>query len=230
MRDLRAGDFVAAARVPDTLRPQRFGRWNITRRPYTLQSARYPWPTYTVLCRHTEAGMHLIDDDGWGGEVVMEDGLVELCRHLPIWMAARGRVLVTGLGLGCVVRGLLASPDVDHVDVVEIDQAVIDIVGPEFAGDPRLTMHQGDATAMDLPGEWDFAWHDLHTDHGSLALAHAKALTHWRHRCRIQGAWLFPRTIARFFPVQLLGSQRRPRLRFSINTMRRATVNTARCR
>jgi spermidine synthase len=51
----------------------------------------------------------------------MEDTLSELRRHTPIFMRAKGRLLVTGLGLG-VVRGLLAKPEVEHIDVVEIDR------------------------------------------------------------------------------------------------------------
>jgi hypothetical protein len=63
--------------------------------------------------------MHLEQDDGRVYEVVMEDSPRELRRHLPIWMHAHGRVLVTGLGLGCVVRGLLASPHVEYIDVAK---------------------------------------------------------------------------------------------------------------
>lgn len=63
----------------------------------------------------------------------------------------RPRARVTGLGRGCVVRGLLARPQVEHIDVVEIDVGVLDMVGPSFAGEPRLMIHQGDALTYTWP-------------------------------------------------------------------------------
>src|SRR6185295_6407091 len=147
---MKPHDFLEAARVPKSVEPQEFGLWTIERR--TLHGPDGPskfwreligpcrWLDYTILRRWTLASMHL-----HLGEIVMEDSERELRRHLPIWLNARGRVLKTGLGLGCVVRGLLANPDVHHVDVVEIDADIIRIIGAEFAGNPRVTIHHADA-------------------------------------------------------------------------------------
>jgi hypothetical protein len=41
----------------------------------------------------------------------MNDFPQELKKHLDFVLRARGRVLVTGLGLGCVVRGLYREAD-----------------------------------------------------------------------------------------------------------------------
>ena len=142
----------------------------------------------------------------------MEDSAFELRKHLPIWMAARGRVLVTGLGLGCVVRGLLAKPEVEQIDVVEIDDDILRVVGPEFAKDPRVTLHHGDALEIDLAGRFDFAWHDLWTEGDGLHQLHVALLMRFSNRCGPQGAWAFPRFAARLisrntnFP--LLGAPR----------------------
>lgn len=195
-------DFVEAARVPLTLEPQEFGLWSIERRwmQSPLERMFVGWPSQTVLRRMTEATMHL------GGEIVMEDSIVELSKHLPIWLAARGRVLITGLGLGCVVRGLLANPLVEHIDVVEIDAGIMRVVGTEFAANDRVTLHLGDALEWDQPGAtWDYAWHDLHDDNGRLQVMHADLIKRFHRRLRRQGAWAFPRIIGRRIP-SLLGS------------------------
>lgn len=211
-------DYCQAARVPLALSPQEFGPWTIKRvsteeqtNPGLAELMRMQiggWTHYTLLFHLTEATLHQPP-----GDIVMEDSLTELMRHLPIWLAARGRVLITGLGLGCVVRGLLASPEVEHVDVVEIDRQILDIVGAEFAGNPRVALHHGDALTFQFPAntKWDCAWHDLWCDDkpGELHLMHAKLLHQYRRRCPRQGAWQFPRVIKRAWPRALLGARRR---------------------
>lgn len=125
----------------------------------------------------------------------MEDSQSELQKHLPIWLRARGRVLVTGLGLGCVVRGLLAKPDVDHITVIEIDRSILRIVGHEFESNTRVSLVHGDALAFHPNGHhWDYAWHDLWTDgEEHLQCLHARLMAKFFHSCDVQGAWEFPR-------------------------------------
>lgn len=185
--------------MPDAVQPCSFGLWTIQRlrRDETIMGE-MGWlgdrPHYTVLRHLTEATMH------HDGEIVMEDSLRELRRHMPIWLRARGRVLVSGLGLGCVVRGLLASPAVEHVDVVEIDQKIIDVIGAEFVGDPRVTLRRGDALAIDWPEgkRWDCAWHDIWcVGNDGLQALHMKLITRYHQRCAMQGAWQFPREFRR---------------------------------
>jgi hypothetical protein len=102
-----------------------------------------------------------------------------------------GRVLVNGLGLGCAVWGLLAMERVEHVDVVEIDEDVLRLVSPYFAGQ-RVTFHRDDALSVQWPRgtRWGAVWHDIWdtictddlTDHTKLKRRYAK-------RCLWQGAW-----------------------------------------
>jgi hypothetical protein len=153
-----------------------------------------PGDDYTVLRRVTDATVHT------GGEVVMEDTPHELQRHLPILLRARGRVLVSGLGLGCVVRGLLARPAVAHVDVVEVCPHVAALVWPylqDLAGD-RATLHLGDTLTYHWPRamRWDYAWHDVWTEHGSLNELHMRIMTrYWRMVPRgHQGCWQLDRS------------------------------------
>lgn len=198
---MKPNDYLEAARVPESLQPQKFGLWSIQRKTFSretkagaIQIALVGWISQTILLRMTAATMHL------DGVIVMEDGVSELRRHLPIWLAARGRVLVTGLGLGCVLRGLLAKPEVEHVDVIEIDADIIRVVGAEFAGNPRATIHRGNALTMRWPAttRWDYAWHDLWIEQeNKLQLDHMAAMLHFKNHVPKQGAWAFPKFIKR---------------------------------
>lgn len=199
----RAMAFMEAARVPAKVAEQEFGLWTI-RRPQITQRMRellqedgtfdVPWPSLTILYRLSMGTMHRPP-----GEIVMEDSLTELSRHLPVWMAARGRVLITGLGLGCVVRGLIASPQVEHIDVVEIDAGILRVVGAEFVDNPKVSLHLGDALTFRFPVDtrWDCAWHDLWVDGDGLQDLHLRLLAKYKKRVRQQGAWAFPRIAKR---------------------------------
>lgn len=192
--------YLRAARCPSTLAAQEFGLWSIEKRaapesePHgAMFRALIGGPEQTVLGRITEATMHQPP-----GEIVMEDSTQELSRHLPIWLRARGRVLITGLGLGCVVRGLLASPQVERIDVIELDRDILRIVGAEFAHEPRVTLVHGNALTCKMPGKhWDFAWHDLWCEGSTLQLLHLKLIGRYRKRCDRQGAWMLPRVVKR---------------------------------
>jgi hypothetical protein len=75
-----------------------------------------------------------------------------------------GRVLVNGLGLGMIVKAALTLPNVEHIDVVEIDEDVINLVGPTY-DDPRVTIHHADAYEQmkrwPRGSKWSVAWHDI---------------------------------------------------------------------
>lgn len=115
---------------------------------------------------------------GWG---------VEPEDHTPT-----GRGLVNGLGLGCVVGAMLDW--LDHVDVVEIDARVAELVGgwfeTEYPG--RVTIHVDDAYTIKWPTgtEWDVAWHDiwpsLCTDN---LVGMGKLHRRYGRRVRWQGSW-----------------------------------------
>jgi hypothetical protein len=195
-------DYLSAARVPSSLGPQTFGLWSIQRRSVKDAAERelVGFDDFTLLRCISMASLHR---EAQGGEIVMEDSAPELRQHLPIWLQAHGRVLVTGLGLGCVVRGLLASPNVEHVDVIEINEDIVRIVGAEFADNPKVTIHHADALAFEVPDgcAWDFAWHDIWcAGNDGLQILHGKLIDRFKTSCPRHGAWKFPRFAARLAP------------------------------
>lgn len=78
------------------------------------------------------------------GELMMSDTPMETRTNKRFIDRARGRVLIFGLGLGVVLRPLLAKPEVTHVIVVENNADVVALVEPKFS-DPRLVVMDGDA-------------------------------------------------------------------------------------
>lgn len=95
---------------------------------------------------------------------VMSDTPAEIREFAPALARATGRVLITGLGLGCLPHALLLKPDVTHIDIVEIDPEVIALTGHYLTGDPRVHIHHASALDIDLlfaPGSFDYAWHDI---------------------------------------------------------------------
>lgn len=190
--------YMIAARVPRSVKPQEFGLWtierlcaddiNLARREIAWPADKVGFPDYTLLRRWT-------DDTIYSGapEIVMEDSKQELRKHLPIWMQAYGHVLKTGLGLGCVVRGLLIKPEITQVTVVEIDEDIIRVIGAEFVGNPRVEIIHADALTWE-PGDrqFNFAWHDIWTPNNEgLQRLHLKMIS--RYKAAVQGAWAFPR-------------------------------------
>jgi len=157
-----------------------------------------PSGIYTDLFRLTTATL----DKEPPGEVVMEDTPFELSKHLNFVLRATGSVLVTGLGLGCVVRGLLANPAVEHVTCIEKSSDVLKLVKPHMPVD-RLTIIQADALewTKDNPLRFDCAWHDLWTDRDAgephLDHWHMKLFFNCRKNVSFQGAWAFNRGFRR---------------------------------
>lgn len=195
-----AQHYITAARCPETIPTGDNGLWKLERvylddprlaKPDPTSLRRLGgFPYLTILSYWTLATLHQNR-----GDIVMEDSPAELRRHMPIWLNAKGRVLITGLGLGCVLRGLLANPAVTHVTVVEIDSTIIRWVWPEFMASERALLLQGDAFEIDWPPgtRYDFAWHDIYHEERHEAVLHSKLMVRYREMCAAQGAWGLPR-------------------------------------
>lgn len=128
-------------------------------------------------------------------QIQMSDTYDEFHDHLAAIFSARGRVLVHGLGLGCYLHCILSKPQVTHIDVVEKNPDVIEVVSPyfkEYIDSGRLDIHQGDAFTFDWPKgtRWNYVWHDIWPSicHDHLA-EHTTLLRSYGQRADSQGAW-----------------------------------------
>lgn len=129
-------------------------------------------------------------------EVIMSDTPAEMREHLPIVRAARGQVLINGLGLGLVVAACLEKPEVEHVTVVELAPEVIELVGPHYQAryGSRLTIVQADALTWELPEGAHYAavWHDIWPDVSPDNLLPMRQLREkYRGRTDWQGCWCY---------------------------------------
>lgn len=204
---IRASDLLQAARA-EHIPAAWYGLWFIKKirvETDTLvdrvngRKVIVPAGIYTHLFRVTESTLHLNPP----GTVVMEDTPCELRTHLSFMLRARGRVLVTGLGLGCVVRGLLANPAVEHVTCIEKSGDVLKLVKPYMPQTERLTIIHADAFewAAENKEPFDYAWHDLWSDRDSgephLDIFHTQLIYNCRETVKHQGAWNYPRVARR---------------------------------
>lgn len=211
--DNKARRFINAARVPDDFPITTFGNWRLDRvkttRPcdHMAGFATFVSLRNRIKVEPTMANIHVIDDDGYVWDVVMEDSRSELEKHLPIWMSAKGHVLKTGLGLGCVVRGLMVNDDAEKITVIEIDKDIIDVVGKQFEGDERVEIIHADATKFDYRSidKIDIAWHDIWTpENEGLQVEHVKMM--FLVGCTTpQGAWAMPRFMKRSLANKIPG-------------------------
>jgi hypothetical protein len=127
----------------------------------------------------------------------MSDTRAEIMEHMPYLkrlaklqsVQVQPTVLITGLGLGMAVRAALLH-GASQVDVIELDADVVVLSGAQFADDPRVTIHQGNAFTAPLPRaeRWDVAWHDIWPtidDRNLPEMAHLMG----RYPARWTGAW-----------------------------------------
>lgn len=151
---------------------------------YAMHGRDVPPGTYTRLMR-----------DGSWNEIMMSDTPMEMRDQFSAIFEIKqrgGRVLLNGLGLGMVLKAALASPQVTHVDVVEIEQDIIDLVWPTYAVDARAQVHHADAYTIEWQKDarWTVAWHDiwptLCTDNLPLM---AKLHRKYGRRVDWQGSW-----------------------------------------
>lgn len=138
------------------------GKWTVSRFTVSEDQAKFsairaavkgrgyvPPGTYTqIICK--------------GRGIVMSDTPDEMRDHRYAVSRARGHVLINGLGIGMVLTNVLKKPEVTAVTVVEIDEDVISLVGPNYS-DPRVTIIHASAFDYKPPKgvRYGAVWHDI---------------------------------------------------------------------
>lgn len=142
-------------------------------------SLQYVWPgTYKRLM--------------YGSTVVMSNTSFEIRTHQPILSRASGDVLIHGLGLGMVVKAVLAKPEVKTVTVIERSEDVIRLVAPTYANDLRFTIICADALTWRARAgvRFNTVWHDIWPNVCADNLEDmARLHRRWGGRCEWQGSW-----------------------------------------
>ena len=125
---------------------------------------------------------------------MMADTPSEIYDHYePIYKAKElgGRILINGLGLGCIIKAMLTFPNVTRIDVVELEQGIIDLVAPSYKDD-RVYIYHNDAYIIkwDKADRWTVAWHDIWANICSDNLEEmAKLHRKYGHKVTWQGSW-----------------------------------------
>jgi len=126
--------------------------------------------------------------------IVMSDTPDEIRDCMDAIKRARGNCLVNGLGLGVVVEAMLMKPEVQHVTVIEIAPAVLQLVGTHLKKrfGRRLTLIQADALTWQPPkgAKYEVVWHDIWNNICSDNLpAMHKLHRKYGRRAVWQGSW-----------------------------------------
>jgi len=147
---------------------------------YALHGRPVPPGTYTRLMKK----------GAW--DPMMSDTPAEIRDHLEFIYRAKGRCLLNGLGLGVVLKAISAKPEVTHVDVIEIEQDVINLVWPTYNDGDRVTLYHADAFTIQWPKHthWDCAWHDIWPSLCTDNLPEIAQLKHkYARKVKYQKAW-----------------------------------------
>lgn len=100
----------------------------------------------------------------WNGPI-MSDTPAEVLDHLEPIRKAKGKILITGLGIGMVLDACLKKESVEHATVIEFSEDVIKLVAPHYQeryGD-RLEIIHADALEWKSPrgSKYGMVWHDI---------------------------------------------------------------------
>lgn len=177
---------------------------------WSLEQATIPQRCWDRIYHVTEGEPSLDRDTGYGDITIlkhkeadgrktvwMSDTRAEIVEHVDLinklwWTESMPNVtvIINGLGLGMAVNAALKH-GAKHVDVVELDPEVIEIIGPNFEGKP-VTIHQGDALTKTWPKgkSWTMAWHDIWPTIAEENIPEMDRL-HRRYKDRVQwqGSW-----------------------------------------
>lgn len=135
-----------------------------------------------------------------GGTLWMSDTTAERRDHImpAIEIDRRGgRMLIGGLGLGMILRVALLTPSVTHVDVIEINEDVIALVGPHYEqmaaeNDVELVVHHADMYEIkwEKGTRWNVGWFDIWPDLCEDNLVEMGRLGRsYGRRCNWTGYW-----------------------------------------
>ena len=87
----------------------------------------------------------------------------EIRDFIPFKCRAHGHILINGLGIGVLVKALLEKDDIKSITIIEKSMDVINLSGPTYAMDKRVTIINADAFEHNPPlgMRYNYVWHDI---------------------------------------------------------------------
>lgn len=166
------------------------GEWNVSK--FTVAEKDIRAITYALHGRPIPLGCYtrLMREGAW--DPMMSDTPAEIQDHLDFIYKATGDCLLNGLGLGVVLKAILSKPEVTHIDIVEIEQDVINLVWPTYKDGDKVTLYHADAFTIEWAKDkrWDCAWHDIWNSICTDNLPEITRLKRkYARRVRYQEAW-----------------------------------------
>lgn len=101
---------------------------------------------------------------GTGRGIIMSNTPAEIDDHTAPVNLAHGDVFIAGLGIGMVLEAMLSKADVHSITVLEIEQEIIGMVAPFYAGEAKVSILCGNAwepTALPDGKRFDFLYFDI---------------------------------------------------------------------
>jgi len=127
-----------------------------------------------------------------GIDIIMSDTAQEYYEHEPLWMNAKGSVLIGGLGLGMVITPLLADPRVEKITLIENSPEVIDLVWPHYQDLEGVHLVVSDFEAWESTEKFNYVWHDTWIADNELDRHEyrEKMTRKYEDRCDDMGFWV----------------------------------------
>jgi len=166
------------------------GDWEISK--FTVKEYDIRAVSYALYGRPVPPGTYTRLMKKGALDPMMSDTPAEINDHLDFIHQATGKCLLNGLGLGVVLKAILAKPEVTHIDIVEIEQDVINLVWPTYQDGNRVTLYHADAFTIQWPKDkhWDCAWHDIWPALCTDNLPEIAKLKHkYTRKVKYQKAW-----------------------------------------
>lgn len=125
--------------------------------------------------------------------LMMTDTDMERNTNYRFLGAAKGDVMVAGLGIAMIIIPLLAKKSVTSITIIEKFQGVIDAVGPNLPIDPRIKIIQADIDTYVPPKGtlWDTIYFDIWPDRNADNIEHINRLHRtFRKYKRTKESWM----------------------------------------
>lgn len=124
-----------------------------------------------------------------GRQIVMSNTPAEMLDAEPFMKAAKGHVIITGLGLGIVPEIIAKKRSVLSITIVELSRDVIALTGPQIRS-KKVRIVNGNAFDYVPDRDYDVAWHDIWDSISSDNLGAMRSIEKsFAARCKRQFFW-----------------------------------------